>query len=181
MISENNSFEVEIAIFTISTVINLLPYTPAIERDVKLTPTSIADSINLQHFALPSEFYVDPSLFAHSLAVCSKFLKQAQCDIKEEDNRPAHRFQPFGDLKDKRACFIKLPYESHSAFFKKASEVQLRTKILETRNEILNSIGHTSAYNSFAALIGSLAAEPKLVYDWMRGYGLSKGVDFRLI
>ena len=103
MISENNSFEVEIAIFTISTVINLLPYTPAIERDVKLTPTSIADSINLQHFALPSEFYVDPSLFAHSLAVCSKYLKKEQWDIKEEDNRPAYRFQPFGDLKDKRA------------------------------------------------------------------------------
>jgi len=75
MIFENNSFEAELGIFAISTVINLLPHTPGVEREVKLTPTSIADSINLQHFALPSEFYVDPSLFAHLLAVCSSFLK----------------------------------------------------------------------------------------------------------
>jgi len=179
MIFENNSFEAELGIFAIATVSSLLPYTPGIERGVSLTPKSIVDWINGKHSALSSEFYVDPSLFGQSLAVCANYLKKAQWDIKEEDNRPAHRFQPIGDLKDKRACFIKLPCAS--AFFKIPSETQLRTKILETRNEILRSIGHTSAYNSFAALIGSLAAEPKLVYDWMRGYGLSKGVDFRLI
>ena len=78
MIFENNSFEAELAIFAIATVINLLPFTPEIEREKSLTPKSIVDRINGNHSALSSEFYVDPSLFGQSLAVCSNYLKSAQ-------------------------------------------------------------------------------------------------------
>jgi len=77
MIFENNSFEAELGIYAIAIVISLLPYTPGIERGVRLTPKSIVDWINDKHSALSSEFYVDPSLFGQSLAVCSKYLKQS--------------------------------------------------------------------------------------------------------
>ena len=65
---DSTSLETEFGVFALASVITLLPYTSNIRRGVNLTPGSIADAINLQHSEEFPEFYVDPSLFAHSIA-----------------------------------------------------------------------------------------------------------------